>query len=348
MKYNALGNTDTKVSLICLGTMTWGEQNTEAEGFAQMDMAMDMGVNFFDVAEMYPVPPRPETQGQSELVMGKWLKQKGCRDKIVVATKVTGRSSRNSGMGHIRGGPRLSKEHIVEAIEASLKRLDTDYVDLYQVHWPERSTNFFGRLEYDHQAEEDGVAIEETLEALDALVQQGKIRYIGISNETPWGMHAYLRSSDANNLARIVSIQNPYNLLNRTFDVGCTEMSIREGVGLLAYSPLAFGALSGKYLGGVRPEGARLTLYDRFQRYLKPAAEKATQAYVDIANAHGIDPAQLALAFVNRCQALTSNIIGATNLQQLKANIESVDVELSEDVIKAIDAVHYQNPNPAP
>lgn len=348
MKYNKLGNTDVDVSLICLGSMTWGEQNTEAEGFAQMDMALDMGVNFFDVAEMYPVPPQKETQGQSEIVMGKWLHRHGCRDKVVVATKVTGRSSRNSGLGHIRNGPRLDRKNIVDALEGSLSRLKTDYVDLYQVHWPERSTNFFGRLEYSHQAEEDGIAIAETLAVLDDLVQQGKVRSIGISNESPWGMHEYLSVAKENNLDRIVSIQNPYNLLNRTFEIGCAEMAIREKVGLLAYSPLAFGALSGKYLGGVRPEGARLTLYDRFKRYLSPAAENATQAYFNIAKAHGIDPSQMALAFVNRCQSLTANIIGATNLKQLKTNIESVEIELSDELVNAINQVHYDNPNPAP
>ncbi len=347
MKFNKLGNTDIDVSLICLGSMTWGEQNTQKEAFAQMDMAVDMGVNFFDVAEMYPVPPRPETQGLTESYMGAWLTERGMRDKVVLATKVTGRSSRNSGLGHIRDGARLSKAHINLAIDDSLRRLETDYVDLYQVHWPERATNFFGRLEYQH-GEDDGIEIEESLSALSDLVKSGKVRHIGISNETPWGIHEYLRLSDKLDLPRIVSVQNPYNLLNRTFDIGAGEMAIREKVGLLAYSPLAFGALSGKYLNGLRPDGARLTLFERFQRYLNEGSEQATGAYVELANSTGLNPAQMALAFVNQRQAVTSNIIGATSLEQLKDNIESSDIVLSEEVLAKIDEIHEQNPNPAP
>ncbi|MFL0804656.1 MAG: NADP(H)-dependent aldo-keto reductase [Agarilytica sp.] len=347
MKFNKLGNTDIDVSLICLGSMTWGEQNTQKDAFAQMDMAVDMGVNFFDVAEMYPVPPRPETQGLTETYMGDWLAERGMRDKVVLATKVTGRSSRNSGLGHIRDGARLNKAHIDQAIDDSLRRLKTDYVDLYQVHWPERATNFFGRLEYRH-GEDDGIEIEETLSALSDVVKSGKVRHIGISNETPWGMHEYLRLSDKLDLPRIVSVQNPYNLLNRTFDIGAGEMAIREKVGLLAYSPLAFGALSGKYLNGQRPAGARLTLFERFQRYLNEGSERATRAYVELANSVGLNPAQMALAFVNQRQAVTSNIIGATNLAQLKANIESMNIVLEDEVLAKIDEIHEQNPNPAP
>lgn len=347
MKFTKLGSTDIDISRICLGSMTWGEQNTQSEGFAQMDMAVDMGVNFFDVAEMYPVPPRPETQGGTETVMGNWLAESGKRDKIIVATKVTGRSSRNSGMGHIRSGPRLSTAQINEAIDGSLQRLKTDYVDLYQVHWPERSTNFFGRLEYQH-GDDDGIEIRETLEAMSDLVKSGKVRHIGISNENPWGIYEYLRLSDKYELPRIVSIQNPYNLLNRTFDIGTSEMAIRENVSMLAYSPLAFGALSGKYLNGQKPEGARLTLFERFQRYLNDAAGVATQAYFDLANEVGLNPAQMALAFVNQRQSVTSSIIGATNVDQLKDNIESIDIDLSEEVLTRIDEIHTQNPNPAP
>ncbi len=347
MKFNKLGNTDIDVSLICLGSMTWGEQNTQKDAFAQMDMAVDMGVNFFDVAEMYPVPPRPETQGLTETYMGDWLAERGMRDKVVLATKVTGRSSRNSGLGHIRDGARLNKAHIDQAIDDSLRRLKTDYVDLYQVHWPERATNFFGRLEYRH-GEDDGIEIEETLSALSDVVKSGKVRHIGISNETPWGVHEYLRLSDTLDLPRIVSVQNPYNLLNRTFDIGAGEMAIREKVGLLAYSPLAFGALSGKYLNGQRPAGARLTLFERFQRYLNEGSERATRAYVELANSVGLNPAQMALAFVNQRQAVTSNIIGATNLAQLKANIESMNIVLEDEVLAKIDEIHEQNPNPAP
>lgn len=348
MKYNILGNTNISVSRICLGTMTWGEQNTQAQGFEQMDMAFDSGVNFFDVAEMYPVPPRASTQGKTEEILGKWMAERGCRDKIVLATKVTGRADRNNGMEHVRGGARLNKEHIEHAIDGSLQRLKTDYVDLYQVHWPERATNFFGQLEYTHKPEDDGYEILETLQALDDLVKAGKVRHIGISNETAWGIYEYLRCARETDLSRIVSIQNPYNLLNRTFDISSSEMALRENVSLLAYSPLAFGSLSGKYLNGKRPEGARLTLYDRFKRYLKANAEAATQSYVAIAQEAGLTPSQMALAFVNGRQSVTSNIIGATNLEQLKENIDSIEIELSDDVKQKIDDVHYSDPNPAP
>lgn len=347
MKYKKLGRTDIDVSLICLGTMTWGEQNVQAEAFAQMDMALDYGINFFDAAEMYPVPPKAETQGRTEEMLGNWLQERGARDKIILATKVTGRSSRNSGMGHIRNGARLDKANINEAIDGSLKRLKTDYVDLYQVHWPERTTNFFGSLDYLH-GEDDGIPIAETLHALNDLVTAGKVRHIGISNETPWGILEYLRVAEQEGLSRIVSIQNPYNLLNRSFDIGAAEVAIRESVGLLAYSPLAFGALSGKYLNGARPEGARLTLFTRFQRYISEAAERATAAYVELAKEYSLDPAQMALAFVNQRQSVVSNIIGATSLEQLKSNIESVDLHLSDELLEKIDVIHLQNPNPAP
>lgn len=348
MKHRKLGNTDIDVSLICLGSMTWGEQNTQEEGFAQMDMALDMGVNFFDVAEMYSVPPRPETCGKSEEIIGNWFASRGTRDRVILASKVTGKSDRNSGVGHIRDGARLSREQIAEAVEGSLKRLQTDYLDLYQVHWPERQTNFFGKLGYQHVAEHGLIAIEETLDALQTLVQQGKIRHIGISNETPWGIAEYLRLSELHGWPRIVSIQNPYSLINRTFEVGCAEFSMREQVGLLAYSPLAFGVLSGKYLHGAKPEGARLTLYERFSRYGKVNAEEAIEAYVNLAQEHGLDPAQMALAYVNTREFLTANIIGATNLQQLKSNIESVDLVLSSDVLEGIEAIHERFPNPSP
>ncbi|VUD68157.1 General stress protein 69 [Thalassocella blandensis] len=347
MKFRPLGNTDQQVSVIGLGTMTWGEQNSEQEAFAQMDMAIDYDINMFDVAEMYPVPPRQETQGRTEQYIGNWLSARKCRDKIFLATKVAGPVARNSGMAHLRGGPRLNREHIQQAVEASLKRLQTDHIDLYQVHWPERATNFFGRLDYEH-SEEDVVSIEETLQALNELVQAGKVRYIGISNETPWGMMEYLRLAREQNLERIVSIQNPYNLLNRSFDVGAAEISIREKVSLLPYSPLAFGVLSGKYLQGSKPDGARLTLFDRFTRYTNPQAMQATQAYVELAQQHSLDPSQMALAFVNDRQTVASNLIGATNLEQLKTNIESVNLQLSEEVLDGIEAIHKQFSNPAP
>lgn len=347
MEFNTLGNTDTRVSALCLGTMTWGEQNTQQEGFAQMDMAVDYGVNFFDVAEMYPVPPKPETQGASERIMGEWFKQSGKRHDIVLATKVAGRSDRNPGLDHVRGGARLNAEHIIAACEASLERLQTDVIDLYQVHWPERPANFFGRLEYEH-GNDDGYAIEETLTALNTLVEQGKVRHIGISNETPWGMMEYLRLSKEREAKRIVSIQNPYNLLNRTFDIGLSEMSLRENVGLLAYSPLAFGVLTGKYLNGQKPKNARITLYERFKRYEKVNAEEAVSAYVQLAKAHDLDPAQMALAWVNSRPHVSSNIIGATNLDQLKTNLESIELALSQEVLAEIDQIHTRYPNPTP
>ena len=347
MEYRQLGNTDLEVSLICLGTMTYGEQNSETEAFEQLDYAVDQGVNFIDCAEMYPVPPRPETQGRTEAYIGNWLAARGNRDKVVLASKVAGRGDANSGVAHVRGGPRLNREQILKACDESLARLRTDYIDLYQVHWPERQTNFFGRLGYEHGGE-DGIAIAESLDALEALVKAGKVRHIGLSNETPWGMHEYLRLADTEGKPRIVSIQNPYSLLNRAFEVGCAEMAIREHCGLLAYSPLAMGVLSGKYLGGRKPAGARLTLFERFQRYTGERAIEATAKYVALARDHGLDPAQMALAFVNRQPFVTSNIIGATAMGQLRQNIASADLQLQPGLLEAIEAIHSGNPNPAP
>lgn len=347
MKYRKLGTTGTDVSLIALGSMTWGEQNTEAEAFEQMDVALDAGINFFDAAEMYPVPPKAETFGRTEEIMGNWLSQHGRREKVFLATKVTGRGEQNRGMEHIRDGARLTREQIRAALEGSLRRLRTDYVDLYQVHWPERSTNFFGKLGYQHN-DDDGIPIAETLAALDDLVREGKVRYIGVSNETPWGMMEYLRLSREHGQARIASIQNPYSLLNRTFEVGAAEVAMREQVSMLAYSPLAFGKLSGKYIGGQKPPKARLTLYERFMRYDKVNADPAIEAYVDLARQHGLDPAQMALAYVNSREFVTSNIIGATTLEQLRANIASVELQLSDEVSTQIEAIHQRYPNPAP
>lgn len=347
MEYRKLGQTDMNVSTICLGTMTWGQQNTQDEAFEQMDYARDQGINFFDVAEMYPVPPKPDTQGASETCIGNWFANTGKRDQVVLATKVTGRGDANSGMSHIRGGPRLNREQIFEAIDASLTRLQTDYVDLYQIHWPERRTNFFSQLGYTH-GDDDGVSIEETLSAMDELVKLGKVRHIGISNESAWGLMEYLRLSREKDLPRIASIQNPYNLLSRAYEVGLAECSIREQVSMLAYSPLGFGVLSGKYLGGALPENSRLTLFKRFARYGNPYAEAATEAYVNLAKAHGLDPAQMALAFVNCRQFLTSNIIGATSMAQLKSNIASLSVSLSDEVLEGIEAIHKQYCIPSP
>ena len=345
MKYRPLGNTDLSLSELTLGTMTWGEQNTEAEAHQQIDMALAAGINCLDVAEMYPVPPKPETQGLTEAFLGTWLQKNGQRDRLVIATKVTGPGET---FHYLRGGTRLTHQQIIEAAESSLTRLQTDYIDLFQIHWPERQTNFFGRLGYQHVTDELGVPIEETLRACEKLVSSGKVRHIGISNETPWGMHEYLRLSQQHNLPRIVSVQNPYNLLNRTYEVGLAEMSIREKVGLLAYSPLAFGVLSGKYLQGQRPAKARLTLYERFQRYTSPMAEQVTAAYVDLANAHGLNPSQMALAFVTQQPFVTSNIIGATTLEQLDVNIGSSDLVLSDEILNAIEQIHLQQPNPCP
>ncbi len=347
MQYRKLGHTDIDVSVICLGSMTWGQQNTANEAAAQLDYALSRGVNFIDTAEMYPVPPRADTQGETERCIGQWLARSGKRNDIVLATKVAGRGDGNSGVDHVREGPRLSRTQIHQAIDSSLARLQTDHVDLYQVHWPERATNFFGRLGYRHR-DDDGIAIEETLSALGELVQSGKVRHIGISNETPWGILEYLRLAREKNLPRIVSIQNPYNLLNRSFEVGLAEIAIREQVGLLAYSPLAFGMLSGKYLDGARPEGSRLALFERFSRYGSPAALAATSAYVTLATEHGLDPAQMALAFVNGRQFTTANIIGATTLDQLRANIDSIDLTLDRALLKELETLHRQYCIPAP
>lgn len=346
MKYNKLGRTEIEVSHICLGTMTWGEQNTEAEAHQQLDYAVDAGINFFDTAEMYPVPPKAETQGLTESYIGSWLAKRQDRDKLIIASKVCGHESF---VDYMREGEvKLDKRNIHQALEASLKRLQTDYLDLYQIHWPDRDTNYFGRLNYYHAPEKDKIPIAETLDVLNGLVKEGKIRTVGISNETPWGCAEYLRLANEQGLPRIVSIQNPYNLLNRTFEIGLSEFTHREQTGLLAYSPLAFGVLSGKFLNGARPAGTRLVLWDRFSRYTNPQADAATAAYVSLAQENGLDPAQMALAFVNSRPFLTSNIIGATSMEQLKSNIESIDIKLSKDIIRAIESIHEKIPNPAP
>ncbi|MCE8020679.1 NADP(H)-dependent aldo-keto reductase [Halomonas sp. MCCC 1A11036] len=343
MQTRPLGDTGIEVSRLCLGTMTFGEQNSEAEAHEQLDRAVAFGINFIDAAEMYPVPPRAETQGRTEAYIGSWLKRRDSRDDVIIATKVTG-----PGLEHIRGGPRLDRQHIHQAIDASLARLQTDYVDLYQLHWPERSTNYFGRLGYEHDEEEEAIPLEETLGVLKELVDAGKVRAIGLSNETPWGVMKALQLAERLDLPRVASIQNPYNLLNRSFEVGLAEVAHRENVGLLAYSPLGFGVLSGKYLNGARPENARLSLFERFKRYTSPLAEQATRAYVDIARENELDPAQMALAFVNSRSFLTSNIIGATTMEQLESNLASEALKLEQSVLDAIDEVHRQIPNPCP
>ncbi len=346
MKYTKLGQTDIEVSKLCLGTMTWGEQNTEAEAHEQLDYAVDAGINFIDTAELYPVAPKAETQGLTEQYIGSWLAKRSDRDKLVIASKVCAKAD---WLPYLRNGEAcLDRKNINAALDASLQRLQTDYLDLYQLHWPERDTNYFGKLGYYHAPNKDGVTIEETLEVLDELVKAGKVRTIGISNETAWGCAEYLRVARENNRPRIVSIQNPYNLLNRTFEVGLSEFAHREQVGLLAYSPLGFGVLSGKYLHGAKPAGTRLVLFDRFTRYTNPEALAATEAYVELAQANGLDPAQMALAFVNSRPFLTSNIIGATTMAQLKTNIESIELSLGKDVMKKIEAIQERIPNPAP
>jgi len=346
MEYTKLGKTDIEVSKICLGTMTWGEQNTESDAHEQLDYAIEAGITFIDTAEMYPIAPKAETQGSTETYIGNWLNKRQNRDKLVIATKVV---AQQEWLPHIREGQaKLDKRNITAALDASLKRLQTDYVDLYQIHWPERDTNFFGKLNYYHAAEKDGVAIAETLQVLDELVKEGKIRSIGISNETAWGCAEYLRVANEQGLSRIVSIQNPYNLLNRSFEIGLSEFSHREHVGLLAYSPLGFGVLSGKYLDGTESENSRLSLFKSYTRYSNPQAITATERYVALAKETGLDPSQMALAYINSRPFLTSNIIGATTMTQLKTNIESINIRLTKDTLRAIEAIHEKIPNPSP
>jgi aryl-alcohol dehydrogenase-like predicted oxidoreductase len=345
MEYRQLGRSDLSVSALCLGSMTWGEQNSEAEGFAQIDRARAAGINFLDTAEMYPVPPRADTYGATERIIGNYFKARGNRAEWILASKVAGPGN---GIDYIRGGQlKHNRAHISAAVDESLKRLQTDWIDLYQLHWPERSTNFFGQLGYRHQ-EQDFTPLQEILEALGEQIAAGKIRHIGLSNETPWGTMKFLQLADSLGLARAVSIQNPYNLLNRSFEVGLAEVAIREQCGLLAYSPLAFGMLSGKYANGARPANARITLFSRFSRYTNPQAQAACDRYVQLAREQGLDPAQMALAFVTRQPFVTSNIIGATSLEQLESNLGSTDLRLSAEVLEGIEAIHREQPNPAP
>lgn len=344
MLYRKLGQTGLDVSAICLGTMTWGEQNTEAEAHAQMDYALAAGINFFDAAELYPVPPKAETQGRTEQYIGTWFKARGNRDKVILATKVVGPAD----YPWFRGGPQLTRAQIHAACDASLARLQTDYIDLYQIHWPARQTNFFGQLGYKPGADAAATPILETLTALGELVQAGKVRHIGISNETPWGMAEYLRLAREAGLPRIASIQNPYSLLNRSFEIGLAEFSLREQVGLLAYSPLGFGVLSGKYLDGARPADGRLTLFARFQRYNGAHAEAATREYVALARRRGLDPAQMALAWVTQQPFTTATIIGATTMDQLRSNIDSHQLELDAATVADLEAIHRRYTIPCP
>ena len=347
MEYRQLGRSDIKVSALCLGTMTWGTQNSEAEGHAQMDYAFERGVNFLDAAEMYPVPPGAETYGRTEEIIGSWMKARGNRDEVVVATKVAGPDSR---LTYIRDGqPRLDRSNIEAALEASLKRLQTDYVDLYQLHWPERPANRFGTLGYaTATAEEDGTPLEETLAALDAVVRSGRVRHVGVSNETAWGLQRFLQLAEAGGGPRMVSIQNPYSFLNRSFEVGLAEIALREDCGLLAYAPLGAGTLTGKYLGGARPEGARLTLHPQNRRYQGPRAEAAISAYRDLAESHGLDPAQMALAYVTSRPFTTATIIGATRMAQLETNIAAAALDLAPEVLDGIEEIHKDHTYPCP
>lgn len=346
MQFNELGKTGIRVSQICLGTMTFGEQNTETEAHEQMSYAVAKGVNFFDTAEMYPVPPLVHTQGKTEEYIGSWMSKSGNRSDIVLATKVAGPGM----MDYLRGGAQLVPSQINAALDASLKRLQTDYIDLYQIHWPGRSTNFFGPLGYQHDESETTATLNEIEDAYGCLVKAvelGKIRHLGISNETPWGAMQYQFLAEKNSWPSMASIQNPYSLLNRSYEVGLAEVSHRENMGLLAYSPLGFGMLSGKYINA-SPDNARITLYERFTRYSNTQGKQATQDYVKLAQEHGYAPTQMALAFVNTRPFVTANIIGATTMQQLKENINSIDVELSEEVLEKIEQLHQKHPNPCP
>ncbi len=344
MQTTKLPHSTLEISKLCLGTMTFGEQNTQSEAFQQLDYALERGINFIDTAEMYPVPPNAQSQGLTEEYIGHWLAKSGKREKVVLATKVSGPRS----VPYIRDHLCLDRRNIHQAIDDSLRRLQTDYVDLYQLHWPQRQTNTFGQLNYPMPDGKEEVTLIETLEALSELVNAGKIRYIGVSNETPWGVMTLLRLAEKHDLPRIVSIQNPYSLLNRSFEVGLSEISHFEGVQLLAYSPLAMGMLTGKYANGARPAGARLTLFERFQRYSKPQGVAAAQAYVDLAHEFGIDPAQMALAFVNQRPFVASTILGATNLEQLKANIDSLELVLSDELLGKIQEISTVYSNPCP
>ena len=346
MQYHRIPHSSLEISTLGLGTMTFGEQNSEADAHQQLEYAVANGINLIDVAEMYPVPPRPETQGLTETYVGNWLAKRGNREKLVLASKVSGPARNND--SSIRPNHVLDRKNIREALHASLKRLQTDYLDLYQVHWPQRPTNCFGKLGYTWADAAPAVTLLDTLEALTEFQRAGKIRYIGVSNETAFGVMRYLHLADKHDLPRIVTIQNPYSLLNRSFEVGLAEVSQFEGVELLAYSCLAFGTLTGKYLNGAKPAGARNTLFSRFTRYSSEQSQKAVAAYVDIAKRHGLDPAQMALAFVRRQPFVASTLLGATTMAQLQANLESWQLELSEEVLAEIEAVHQVYTYPAP
>jgi len=346
MKFKKLGSTDLKVSLICLGTMTWGEQNTQEEGFEQMDYALERGVNFFDTAELYAIPPKAKTYGKTEEIIGNWFKLRKNRKKIILASKIAG-----PGLKWIRGGgSQYSPESIEDALHNSLKRLQTDYIDLYQLHWPERNTNYFGDLDYEHNINEKSWnSFESILKTLKKFIDQGKIKYIGLSNETPWGFSKFLEIAKEQKLPRVVSVQNPYSLINRSYEIGMSEISMREKAGLLAYSPLAVGYLTGKYRNKEIPKNSRLDLfYENYPRYHNERTYEAVDEYFKIAQKYKISLSQLSLAFVNSRDFVTSNIIGATTMEQLKENIDSIDIGLEENIMHEINLIHEKIPNPAP
>ena len=346
MNYKKLGNTDLDVSTICLGTMTWGEQNSEREGFEQMDFALNQGVNFWDTAEIYSIPMREETYGETERIIGNWFQKTKKRNEIVLATKVCGNTSNK----YIRGGGNsFGKKKIIEALDESLKRLKTDYIDLYQLHWPERSTNFFGDYGYEHdENDKNWTPFEEILESLKKFIEQGKIRYVGLSNETAWGLSKFLELSKMKGLPKMMSVQNPYNLLNRTYEVGLAEISVREQSGLLAYSPLAFGYLTGKYRNNKLPAKSRMQLFKNFNRYKNENGQKAIDEYYKISKKYNLDFTQMSLKFCEIQHFTTSVIIGATTMEQLKTNIESVNVNLNSDIINDINKIQQKYPNPCP
>ena len=345
MKFKKLGNTDLDVSLICLGTMTWGTQNTEKDAFEQMDYSVSKGVNFFDTAEIYSVPPTSDSYGKTEVMIGNWFEKRKNRDKIILASKVAG-----PGCDWIRGGGNnFDEKKIGEAIDGSLKRLKTDYIDLYQLHWPERSTNFFGRRDYSYNNKEgEWNSFENILDALSKHIKSGKIRYIGMSNETPYGLSRYLEISKNKGAPRMMSVQNPYSLVNRTYEIGMSEISIRQKCGLLVYYPLAAGALSGKYRNGEMPKNSRMALFKGWERHLNPLAMRAYDEYYKLAKDFNLTMVQLAQSFVNSRPFVTSNIIGATTMEQLKENIDSVNIDFTDEMMERVDKIHNENPNPSP
>lgn len=345
MKYNLIPGTDVKVSTICLGTMTFGRQNSESEGHTQIEMALTNGINFIDTAEMYPVPALEKNYGVTEDIIGSWIKKSGKRQDVVLATKIAGA---NRGLPYIRKDLRYTPETIKESVEKSLKRLQTDYIDLYQLHWPERKSNMFGQLGFSIEDDVWVDNIQAVLETMAALIAEGKIRHFGISNETPWGLMHFLEESKKHDLPKTVTVQNPYSLVNRALEVGLSEVLFREKVGLLAYSPLGFGILTGKYRQGQNHPEARLNLFPNFTRYNAAETREATALYVALANRHGIAPAQLALAFVQAQPMVTSTILGATSLMQLKENIDSIHIKLGPEILAGIEKIHQRFPNPAP